>query len=454
MAESGHVIKRIVVSMPSFAKPVLATLIAVCGTLSLWRLVQYFTPEYIYQRDFIQEYLLAKAVLTGTDPYAPLPELAKRFLGPLTTAVFQHPTPHPPAVGLLFSPLGLLSYQHAVQTWFVIQLALVAASAYGMLRCLELRPTPFVVLTCSFLAVTWSPFFQDLVLGQLMTLKLALLIGTWYMLKTGREAGGGLFLGAAIAVKFIAWPLVLLLAVLRRWKAVVAAGLTVLAANGVAAMVIGSDAVIAYYTKVGPLVSSLYRGHASNFSVWSIAGRLFAGTDSPAMCGVKAAPLWSAPELAGPLAFVAPVVLLGAGLFASARVSKSSFDAPFALMVCVSILISPVAWNCYLVLAAIPAALVAKRLVEQQFPVVPTNAAIMAGALLMVPPTTLNRLMSGMGDPASAGACRPLVPFPVTTISLVPLVAVLVLMWLVWTLEVFSAGSRVEDGRGTKGLPG
>ncbi len=440
--------------MPSFAKPVLATLIAVLGILSIRRLIQYFSPEYIHQKDFIQEYLLAKAVLAGTDPYAPLPDLAARFLGPISTAVFLHPTPHPPAVGLLFSPLGLLSYQHAVQTWFVIQLALVAASVYGVLRCLELRPAPFIVLSCSFLAVTWSPFFQDLVLGQLMTLKLALLIGTWYLLKTGREAGGGFFLGAAIAIKFIAWPLVFLLAMQKRWKAVVAAGLTVLAANGVAAMVIGSDAVIAYYTKVGPLVSSLYRGHASNFSVWGIAGRLFAGTDSPVMCGVKAAPVWSAPELAGTLAFIAPVVVLGAGLFASARLSRSSFDAPFALMVSVSILISPVAWNCYLVLAAIPAALVAKRLGDQQFPVVPTNAALMAGAFLMVPPTTLNRLMIGMGNPASAGACHPVVPFPVTAISLVPLAGMLGLMWLVWTLEHLSVRNEVVDVQRAMGLRG
>lgn len=76
MAESGHVIKRMVVSMPSFAKPVLATLIAVLGILSIWRLIQYFAPEYIYQKDFLQEYLLAKGVLSGTDPYAPLPALA------------------------------------------------------------------------------------------------------------------------------------------------------------------------------------------------------------------------------------------------------------------------------------------------------------------------------------------------------------------------------------------
>ncbi len=440
--------------MPSFVKPVLATLIAILGVLSIQRVIQYFAPDFIYQKDFIQEYLLAKAVLTGTDPYAPLPDLAARFLGPLANEVFLHPTPHPPAVGLLFAPLGLLSYQHAVQTWFVIQLALVAASVYGVLRCLAVRPTPFAVATCFFLAVSWSPFFQDLVLGQLMTLKLALLVGAWYSIRSGRDTGGGVFLGAAIAVKFIAWPLVLLLAVQRRWKAVAAAAVTVIAANGVAAMVIGSDAVTAYYTKVGPQVSSLYRGHASNFSAWSLAARLFAGTDSPVMCGVKAAPAWSSPELAGPLACVAPVALLGVGLFAAARLARFSIDAAFAFMVCVSILVSPVAWNCYLVLSAIPAALVAKRLVERQFPVGLTNAAIMAGVLLMVPPDTLNRAMIAMGDPALVVPCRPVVPFPVTAISLVPLAGVLGLMWLVWTLERLSVRNEVVDVQRAKGLPG
>ena len=38
-------------------------------------------------RDFIQDYLLARAVLYDIDPYLPLPELVTRLLGPLHKSV-------------------------------------------------------------------------------------------------------------------------------------------------------------------------------------------------------------------------------------------------------------------------------------------------------------------------------------------------------------------------------
>ncbi len=38
-----------------------------------------FAPDIYYRRDFTADYLPAKAILTGINPYTPLPELAKQF---------------------------------------------------------------------------------------------------------------------------------------------------------------------------------------------------------------------------------------------------------------------------------------------------------------------------------------------------------------------------------------
>ncbi len=54
---------------------------------------------HVYRKDFLQEYLLARAIAEGVDPYLPIPMLADRFLGQLPVPLFPHPTPHPPTAG-------------------------------------------------------------------------------------------------------------------------------------------------------------------------------------------------------------------------------------------------------------------------------------------------------------------------------------------------------------------
>jgi len=79
---------------------------AVVGIANMRMWWQSLSVPYIFQKDFIQEFLISKAVLGGVDPYLPLQKLADWILGPLPNPVFQHPSPHPPPVALLCLPLG------------------------------------------------------------------------------------------------------------------------------------------------------------------------------------------------------------------------------------------------------------------------------------------------------------------------------------------------------------
>lgn len=442
VSPSHNSIKSILVSRkPCMValKRLLVIATGIVGLLSLAFSLQSLLPQNIFRKDFIQEYLLAKAVLNGIDPYTPLPALAERLIGPLPNLTFQHPTPHPPPVILLSLPLGWLTYQHAAIVWFAFELACILVSAYLLLQWSGIRPNLMIVLTCFLLLLAWSPVREELVVGQLMTLNLALLIGSWQMLRTDKEIRGGILLGSAIAFKLIAWPLAILLILRKRWRAIGAVGAVLVSANCLTAFFVGSQSIADYYLKVGPLVSMLYHSYIRNFSLWTIGWRVFDGTGSPVLTGVNAPPLVNAPNLACYSSLILPVILFAVGVFLAMR--ASTFNASFGIMTCVSLLVSPVTWSHYLILALIPVAIVLRRLFALDLPKKETNLAILLGLLLYIPQMYLNNVMLMFADQSMTGTGSPTVHFAVTIISLIPAAAVLGLMYLLRCVDQFPAES-------------
>jgi hypothetical protein len=435
-SSSSHPIKGILYSnQPGMVllKYVLLLAIVFLALASLGSSARSLLGSNVYKKDFIQEYLLARAVLDGIDPYLPLPDLTLRVLGPLPNLVFQHPTPHPPPVAILSLPLGLLTYQQAAVAWFLFEISCIFLAAYLLLRWLRgpsgLMLTAFITL----LVLGWSPVWVELTTGQLMTLLLVLLILAWQALRSGQAITGGLFLGCVVALKLMAWPIVIFLAFRKNWRAIGAAGVTVAAANLAAALLMGFDRAVYFYWKVGAIVSKLYRAYENNFSAWSIGWRLFDGTGSPIVFGVEAPPLLAAPAVARYISFALPLVLLGGGLTLALR--AHTFDAAFGILVCVSILVNPVAWSHYLIMALIPLAIVGRRLFVLELPKGETYALLTLGLLLFIPRTELHRFMLLLTGQASVAGASSTVPFAVALLSLIPAMAVLGLLWLVWHLD-------------------
>jgi len=421
----------------------------ILGLLSLVFSMQSLLPENIFRKDFIQEYLLAKAVLNGIDPYMSLPELADRLIGPLPNLVLQHPTPHPPPVMLLSLPLGWLTYKQAAIVWFAFELVCILVSIYGLLHWLGIRHNLKLALICSLMVLAWLPLREELIFGQLMTLNLALLIGSWQMLRAGKDFHGGILLGCAIAFKLIAWPMVILLVMRKKWRAIGAVGAVLVSANGLIAVLVGPQTVADYYLKVGPLVSTLYRSYIWNFSSWTIGWKVFVGTSSPFLIGVNALPLVDAPSLACYSALILPVILLAAGVFLAIR--ASTFDASFGIMTCVILLVAPITWNHCLILALIPMAIVLRRLFAVHLPEKETNVAILLLLLFCIPPSSLNYLMLMFADQSLIGVGSPTVPFSVTLISLIPAAAILGLMLLLRRVDKIPSCSCEQEPAGWPG---
>jgi hypothetical protein len=304
---------------------------AIVGTLEL-AFGLTLTDATLFEKDFGQEYLLARAIREGVDPYQPIDVLAARYVQVIGFLDKSHPTPHPPTVGLLALPLGFLSYPVAVRTWFVLELVCLLAAVMllisGARLPFRLRIAPLLALAL----VAWPPITLELGLGQLMLPLLLGLAGAQVALLGGRPVLGGLLLGLTLLVKPIAWPWLLVLAWRRNGRALMAAVGAILVGGVLSVVAIGVESTSKYVFGVLPRMSSAFFAEPTNMSLWTVTPRL---------------------GLAIPPALLPVAVLLGATWIACRRAPLG--DA-LGLMTVASLLISPIMWYFYLTLALLPLA--------------------------------------------------------------------------------------------------
>jgi Glycosyltransferase family 87 len=419
---------------PSFQRFALA-IAALNGLAGVKRVVESFLPGQLYKKDFMSPYLMAKAMLAGVDPYQTLPELAAKliqitgdnpFAGPAPH--LNHPTPHTPFMGLASLPFALVGYETAAALWLIVELVCLAASLALLMRWWGSPVKASNAALLLIAALGWVPVVEDLWFGQVTLCLLLLLTGAWLALRDGKDAPGGALLGGLIALKLTAWPIVLFLALRRRWTAVGAAALTALAANLAAMPLIGFESVKAYYLKVGPALASYYRSHDTNFSAWTLGRRLFAGFGN----NFHSSPLLASELLAAVFTILAPAAVLLLGLRAAWK--SKNFDTAFGILTGVGILVGPIAWTHYLILALIPMAIVARRLSAMGWPRRMTYQAFCFLAPLSLAQAAYSSAIGLLAANANLNGA-PSVPFAAGLITLVPAAALVGMLWLLWRLD-------------------
>ena len=435
---------------PGF-KRLLRVIIAINALGGIKRIFESFLPPDIYKKDFIQEYLMAKAILNGDSPYQPLPEMVNRWIGPNNTALL-HPTPHPPIVGLLSIPFGYLNYETAAVVWLIFELICLSVSIILLMRWLGATISPRTLILAFGIAFGWMPVIEELWLGQLSLCLLLLLLCAWRALRVGKDVLGGALLGGIIALKLSAWPVVLFLALRRRWRAVMGAAVLAGVANLLSLSVLGVDYLREYYLKIGPLVSGIYQLYEANFSTWTLGQRLFLRFG----VGIFIAPLWESPFLAKAFSILAPAAVLIIGLRLANK--AENFDTSFGLMIIIGILVNPIAWTHYLLLTAIPLAIVVRRISKHGFPksrcyeVVGIWLTFHSGPLGWISAyIKVARLFSGQTTIDGVAV----VPFAAGILTLIPVIGFAGLLWMLWRSdhteqEFQTAGADLLEASGRK----
>ena len=311
------------------------------------------SPANAIWKDFGQDYLMARALADGIDPYLPMRDLAERYLIPAGLLDKPFPSPHPPSMALVALPLTVFDYPTAVRVWFVIEVVALLVAMYLICRTVGWhRWAAPATSVLAFALLAWPPLSVDLLLGQVTTVLLVLLVGAQLTLMAGHFKLAGILLGVSLIIKPLAWPWLLVVAYQRKWVTVgFAVGLTVLG-NLLPALRIGLAPVLRYFTSVIPADSAQYATEVTNISWWTIGPRLFEGTSGLA---IPIGPLISAPSAAHLVGAAVPTVVLAAfvGWMVACRPRPV---AAWMAATGVALVVNPISWKYCLVLAVLPAA--------------------------------------------------------------------------------------------------
>lgn len=400
------------------------------GLVSLVEAGRSLLPPGLDHKDFVQEYLLARAIADGVDPYLPISTLASRYLGYVPSTVFPHPSPHPIPAGLLAIPIAWLPFPTAAAVWFAIELACLFGCAAVLLPKVGKWPRGVAVGVLGLAIASWHPFRDELVWGQVMIPMLLLLLLARRAIRRDRSLAGGLFLGLAFLLKPMLWPLALWLLLRRQMRTLVGFGLTSVFGYAVSGMIVGFNGLAKYFTSVVPAVTKLYQSSSWNISLWTIPARLFAGTGSIDVSSLTAPPLAVRPDLTSWLPPMLLTVALGASLLLTHH--TQDFDASLGIMLCACILMSPVSWIHYSVLLVMPIATLSKSLLRRALPIKPTAVAGATALLLSVPVSVWRAVAILVGHP-QADPNPTYVSFAASLISMAPTLALVLLVALLAT---------------------
>ena len=246
---------------------------------------------------------------------------------------------YPPLLAFLLLPLP--TYQAAWWCWATFSIICWLAALALLLRELsdDIRLKVSVIWWPVLLAalINFPSVLSHLFWGQLQLLLLLILVGSWLYLRRERDVAAGVLLGLAIALKIFPALLIVPLLAQRRWRCVAMAAFTAIGALTLSFAAVGWDQGWFYLTRVLPDVNrALGQYSPGNNSITSTI-RNAIGDD----------------RIANGLSLVIRTAIVGAVAFSAWRLRKNPARV-YALGVTTLMLVPPVIWEHYFVLAYLP----------------------------------------------------------------------------------------------------
>jgi hypothetical protein len=318
-------------------------------------------PSRYIPPDFFQDYASCKNVFRGLPVYSKHELTTRLYLGSLPNSenLVVHVNAHPPTSVLLALPFVWLDFESAYAATNLLTLAALVYSLRLVIRELGIEFGPACYAPATALAVTCYPVLEHLYQGQLGLYLLVMLLGAWSCERNGRPRAAGFLIGLAAAIKlfpvfllaFFAW---------RRRRDVLFAGLASVAFSTAAtACILGRQAYIDYFLVVLPEVN-WFRVGWNNTSILGFFSRLFDPLPyHPDNLWWKTRALIQSKQLMVWGCAWAVIGLVASFAWITSRLEdRRERDLGFGLAMVAMVLLSPVAWEHYLVLMMLPLALV------------------------------------------------------------------------------------------------
>lgn len=292
------------------------------GSFVLRRIV---SPDIGSHLDFDTFWHSAVALLNGTDIYR-------------TGA--DYPNLNPPLFTVLLAPFGWLDVFRAYRLISIITVLLVVGSMVAVARELKLRAAEAIAAVVALLLS--SPFLATLGLGQIYGFLTAGLTLCWLAERRGWILVEGISLGLVVALKPSLFPLLLLPAVQKKWRTLVAALAAVLLGSLVGGLVAGLSSLPTWLLLI---LSKPFETYFDNASLPATIVRLATRT------------AWGSPVVELPIilvlgvAYVLASVIVGLTVWRIGRPGSAQACGLWVLTAA-ALLVSPLTWHNYLVLLA------------------------------------------------------------------------------------------------------
>jgi len=313
--------------------------------------------------DFYQEWSSARSLMTGRSIYAPLSETIGPYLGMVKepgTEWYWSINVHPPTSVLLGVPFQAIDYWNAFLAWNLTSLVALALSLWMILRELKIEFCGWCCMPLLVGLLLFEPLWQQTIQGQLNLILLLMLTGVWVADRRDLPVLAGTLAGLALTVKLFPGFLFAYFLFQRRWRALIAGTVSVVAFTLLTVQLAGTQAYVSYWNDVLPTTGQWW----STWNNASLAGfwfKLF----SVEQYGRQLTPLVGNMALAriGTVVSWGIVLLLLLPVVWRAR-SLEERDHAFGLSLTAMLLISPVTWEHYFLLLFLPVTLVWMTLPE------------------------------------------------------------------------------------------
>jgi|SRR5438270_1941002 len=310
----------------------------------------FFNPPWLTANDFTPDYISARAVVDGVNPYETVPTLKTKYLGPKTPYFNSSPdqrNSHPPFMILLFVPFALLPYTPARALLLALTCIATVLAVARFVR--EMGGSRRAQLLVAALGLNIPVVRSDFFYGQIDGLLLLLFVEGWIALRHDKERRAGLLLGALTALKL--FPVLMVIPLLRMHKSRAIAWMI---ASAIALSLAGSAIVGLHATH-----TFLFTGSPANTRFWITQPGNLSLLSLPFRWLTKS--YWMSPAISAPtVAFVLATMIALAGLFALSKTPAFLSNDLYWAAVPWLLLLSPLSWEIYIVLV-IPLAFILLR---------------------------------------------------------------------------------------------
>jgi hypothetical protein len=340
--------------------------------------VQQKQPLMVGASDFSCFYSAGRMVVTGNGSriydYDAQSEAQRPFFGIVGTHRFVLPFIFLPFVLVIFAPLALFSYPHALALWFALNVCLLISIPFLLRRRLNLSDShlALALLVMAF----FLPCSISLAQGQPTILVLVLFTLAFLDLDEGHDSHAGCVLALTIFKPQFALPLLLALAITRRWKSLAGFFGTCAFLFGISVALVGWTTTLSFPRAVAAFnASPSSRGGEYNPAGMSnLRGLMLSLFNSR-----------TPHDLIVAFVIALSVLLVGAVLVTVLTHGRGISDLDFSLIVVITLLASYHSYGHDLILLILPLFLVVNYVGRQEFSHFRLILGMIAGLLFILP---------------------------------------------------------------------